>query len=75
MADPSAQDVNSQIMATVDRLFRQFDGAVPKETLSSFVADAITEWKDARVKMYVPVLAERSVRARLRAQQAGRRAS
>jgi hypothetical protein len=67
MADPTAMDLNAQILATVDRLFRQFDGAVPRETVSSYVDEAARQWKDARVKAFVPVLAERSARQRLRA--------
>jgi hypothetical protein len=67
MADPTALDLDAQIHATVERLFRQFDGAVPKETVSFYVDEAARQWRDARVKVFVPVLAERFARQQLRA--------
>jgi protein-tyrosine phosphatase-like protein len=74
MTAATADDVGLQIMATVDRLFQQFHGTVPRDRVAEVVADAMSQWKDARVKAFVPVLAERAARDRLRA-MAGKRAS
>jgi hypothetical protein len=64
--DATPKDLSAQIMATVDRLFRQFGGTVPRERVTSIVHEAMAEWEGARVKTYVAVLAERSARDRLR---------
>jgi hypothetical protein len=59
------QDMNAQIEAAVDRLARGFKGAVSREVISSYVREAVKLWSDARVKTFVPLLAEKSARRRI----------
>jgi len=61
------QDLNSQIEAAVDRLDRSFKGAVPRDVISTYVREGAQAWSDARVKTFVPLLAEKYARRRIQA--------
>jgi hypothetical protein len=50
------------------RLADEFSGSVPDPVVRTLVSEAYGEMSSARVTQFVPVLVDRSVRARLRAQ-------
>ena len=66
MISTRPQDLNAQIEAAVDRLDRSFKGAVPRELIASYVRESAQMWSDARVKTFVPLLAEKSAKRRIR---------
>jgi hypothetical protein len=60
------QDLRAQIEAAVDRLAISFKDAVPRDVVSSYVEESARAWSDARVTTFVPLLAEKSARRRIR---------
>jgi hypothetical protein len=60
------QDLNAQIEAAADRLTRSFKGTVSRDVISAYLRESMQQWSDARVKTFVPVLAERYARRRIR---------
>ena len=53
----------------LDQLLFDFSSLLPRETIDEVVAETLAEFRDARVKAYVPILVERFVEQRLRALQ------
>jgi protein-tyrosine-phosphatase len=65
-APASAEEVQL-IRSGAVRLQREFDGMFGVETVGRFLTDSYLRMRDARIRAYVPVLAERFARDRLRA--------
>jgi hypothetical protein len=61
------QSLADQVDKVAQRLSDEFAGAVPDPVVRSLVSEAYGEMSSARVTQFVPVLVDRSVRARLRA--------
>jgi hypothetical protein len=57
-----------QVDKVAQRLADEFSGSVPDPVVRNLVSEAYGEMSSARVTQFVPVLVDRSVRARLRAQ-------
>jgi hypothetical protein len=57
------------------RLYSEFDGVIDAQQIEAVIEDSLTRWADAPIQTYIPVLAERYARERLRelagAQRAG----
>ena len=62
------QDLKTQIEAAVDRLTVTFHDSVSRETVSAIVEESAQALSDARVKTFVPLLAERSAKRRIKEQ-------
>jgi hypothetical protein len=62
------QDLKAQIEAAVDRLTVTFKDSITRETVSAIVEESAQLWSDARVKTFVPLLAERSAKRRIKEQ-------
>jgi erythromycin esterase-like protein len=52
--------------AAVDRLTVTFKDSVTRETVSAIVEESAQMWSDARVKTFVPLLAERTAKQRIK---------
>jgi hypothetical protein len=63
--------MHSDVRKLADDLAKEFEPAVPSETIQRVVADTLASLADARLKAYVPILARRFARERL--QSLGRR--
>lgn len=50
------------IRPTVAHLGRQFHGEVPPDELEAAIRGCFGQWSDARVREFVPILAERCAR-------------
>ena len=61
---PSLADQVDKVAA---RLSDEFAGSVPDQVVKGLVREAYVEMSSARVTQFVPVLVDRSVRARIRA--------
>jgi hypothetical protein len=48
-------------------LSKEFEGRLPPEDVNRYLAEEIAPFSDARVREFVPILAERRTRSRLRA--------
>jgi hypothetical protein len=57
-----------QVDKVAQRLSDEFAGTIPDPVVRDLVTEAYSEMSAARVTQFVPVLIDRSVRARLRAQ-------
>ena len=62
------QDLKTQIETAVDRLTVTFKDSVSRETVSVIVEESAQALSDARVKTFVPLLAERSAKRRIKYQ-------
>jgi len=51
--------------SAAQRLKAEFGESVPPETIEATLAESFSSWEEARITMYVPVLAERAARDRL----------
>jgi hypothetical protein len=58
-------DLRLAIEQTTARLQQEMGGRVPEATIAACVNTALDEFRDARVKTYVPVLTYRVARERL----------
>ena len=68
MAVTRPQDLKTQLEAAVDRLTVTFKDSVTRETVSVIVEESAQALSDARVKTFVPLLAERSAKRRIKYQ-------
>jgi erythromycin esterase-like protein len=68
MAVSRPQDLKAQIDAAVDRLTVTFHDSVSRETITAIVEESAQDWSNARVKTFVPLLAERKAKRRIREQ-------
>jgi hypothetical protein len=59
-----------QVDKVAQRLSDEFSGMVPDPVVREMVSEVYGEMSSARVTQFVPVLIDRSVRARLRGQRA-----
>jgi hypothetical protein len=50
---------------TVAHLGRQFQGEVPPEKLESAIRGCFANWSDAKVRDFIPILAERCAREQI----------
>lgn len=66
MADPVVASVEEQIAGVTDRLVRDYAERVPEAVVRAVVTDAYRPYRSARVRQFLPVLLDRSVRERLR---------
>ena len=57
---------DSQVRTTQQALLRAFDGQLPAVRIAEEIEAARAQFKDARIRTYVPVLIERSAKQRLR---------
>jgi hypothetical protein len=57
-----SDDEEATIGPTVAHLGRQFNGEVPSEELETAIRGCFANWSDARVRDFVPILAERCAR-------------
>jgi hypothetical protein len=57
--------MDSDARKLADDLAKEFEPAVPSETIQRVVADSFASLSDARLKAYVPILARRLARERL----------
>lgn len=64
---PASPEEVQLIKASATRLQRDFDGIFGVETIERFVIDSFERLSHARIRAYVPVMAERFTRDRLRA--------
>jgi hypothetical protein len=64
------EDVEFRVV--VNRLEREFAGLVGRDEISRRVHESLASLADSRVQTFVPVLAERGARVRLRALVGGR---
>lgn len=62
----SPEDLEAQVRRVTQALKARRSGDAPDEVIERTVRDCFDERKDARIKDYVGVLAERSARERLR---------
>jgi hypothetical protein len=61
----------NQVDKVAQRLAEEFSDTVPDPVVRGLVHEAYDEMSSARVTQFVPVLVDRTVRARLRSQSAG----
>jgi protein-tyrosine-phosphatase len=64
---PASPEEIQLIKSSSVRLQRDFDGIFGVETIQRFMADSFERLSNARIRAYVPVMAERFTRDRLRA--------
>jgi hypothetical protein len=62
------QSATDQVDKVAARLAAEFSDSVPDPVVRSLVTEVYSEMASARVTQFVPVLVDRGVRARLRAQ-------
>jgi arsenate reductase (thioredoxin) len=62
--DPVTQH---HVRQAADALAREFTGVFSRETIERYIADSLDRLGDARINVFVPVLAHRFARERLRA--------
>jgi protein-tyrosine phosphatase-like protein/uncharacterized protein DUF3562 len=58
--------MTDQVLQMAEDLATEFEPEVPKETVQRIVAETFESLADARIKSYVPILARRLSRDRLR---------
>jgi hypothetical protein len=61
-----AMSLSDQVSKVAQRLADEYSGRVPDPVVRSFVDEAYREMESAKVTTFVPVLVDRSVRARIR---------
>jgi len=61
------REIEVDLTKALDRLAQEFDGVFSRETVSRFMNDSLTSLSEARVLLYLPLIAERFARERLRA--------
>ena len=64
---PASAEESQLIKSSAARLQRDFDGIFGVETVQRFMTDSFQRLAHARIRAYVPVMAERFTRDRLRA--------
>ena len=64
---PASAEEAQLIKSGAVRLQREFDGVFGIETVERFLTDSYVRMHDARIRAFIPVLAERFTRDRLRA--------
>lgn len=64
---PASPEEMQLIKSSSARLQRDFDGVFSVETIERFMTDSFERLANARIRTYVPVMAERFTRDRLRA--------
>ena len=67
MFSPEEADLERQWQAAVRELETEFRDTLPAATIQSCLDEVLAEFRDARVKAFVPLLAQRAARERLRA--------
>lgn len=65
-----SMSLSDQVSKVAQRLAEEYSGQVPDPVVRTLVDEAYHEMESAKVTQFVPVLIDRSVRARLRAQPA-----
>jgi hypothetical protein len=55
-----------QLESAADNLTQEFAGRVPSEDVDRYLAEEVQPFSEARVRDFVPILAERRTRSRLR---------
>jgi hypothetical protein len=60
-----SESEEAAIKPSVAHLGRQFQGQVPPEELEAAIRGCFAHWSDARVRDFVPILAERCARAHI----------
>jgi arsenate reductase (thioredoxin) len=65
--DPHDLDRDPALRDIVSDLAREFSGTFGRQTIERYVVDTWAQFHDARIRTYVPALAERFARERLRA--------
>jgi hypothetical protein len=61
-----AMSLSDQVSKVAQRLADEYSGRVPDPVVRSFVDEAYHEMESAKITAFVPVLVDRSVRARIR---------
>lgn len=51
--------------SAAQRLKAEFGATIPPEAIEAALDESFSHWEEARITMYVPVLAERAARDRL----------
>lgn len=59
--------LRKQLETAVVSLSQEFAGKVPSEDVDRYLSEELEPFSDARVRDFVPILAERRTRSRLRA--------
>jgi Protein of unknown function (DUF3562) len=59
--------LQKQLRTAAVSLSQEFAGQVPSEDVDRFLSEELEPFSDARVRDFVPILAERRTRSRLRA--------
>ena len=71
VASPSERRDDEELAGVTARLSREFGPETEQGPMAELVATCASRWAGARVRTYVPVLVERSVRHRLLPRQLG----
>jgi hypothetical protein len=61
------------IETAVKNLVGRFEKDVPRRVLDATIRECFSEWSDAKIKDFVPILAERCAIEKLKAKSKGRR--
>lgn len=59
--------LRKQLESAASNLTQEFAGRVPSEDVGRYLAEEVQPFSEARVRDFVPILAERRTRSRLRA--------
>ena len=64
--DGDETKLRRQLDSAADNLTQEFAGRVPSEDVDRYLAEEVQPFSEARVRDFVPILAERRTRSRLR---------
>jgi len=67
MDQPSGSGAGEELAGRTEQLLLEFSKVLPRETIERVVEETSADFRDARVKTYVPILIERFARDRLKA--------
>jgi hypothetical protein len=65
--DSDEVKLRKQLESAAFNLTQEFAGRVPSEDVGRYLAEEVQPFSEARVRDFVPILAERRTRSRLRA--------
>lgn len=63
--------IRKQLESAAVNLSQEFAGRVPSEDVDRYLAEELQPFREARVRDFVPILAERRTRSRLRSLDQG----
>jgi len=67
MDQPSRPGVGDELAGRTDHLLLEFSKMIPRETIEQVVEETSADFRDARVRTFVPILVERNAGERLKA--------